>query len=130
MSKVELVKGAINALANDPTLIMSGAQSEKVVELATVVLESASKDLLAFSSFSKDLVDHLTAATTVSSNSSLSLIITKRYKEQMWTKFHRIRVTVLPKMWASFFEQLSLSNKCSESGPLLALKEELCLANI
>ena len=42
MSEVELVKGAINALTNDPTLRMGGAQSEKVVELATVVLESAS----------------------------------------------------------------------------------------
>ena len=47
---MELVKGTKNTLANDPRLRMGGDQSEKVVELAPVVLESTSKHLLAFSS--------------------------------------------------------------------------------
>ena len=36
----------------------------------------------------------------------------------MWTEFHRIRITVLPKMWSGLFEQLDLSKKCSGSAPI------------
>ena len=124
---MKLVKGAVNALVNDPTLRIGEAQSENVVELAGVVLENASKHLSAFSHFSKDLVVLLRTAITTSSNSSLNLTVSRRYTEHMWTEFRKIRITVLPKMWSGLFEQLDLSKKRTL---LSTLKEELCLASM
>ena len=36
----------------------------------------------------------------------------------MWTEFHRIRITILPKMWSGLFEQLDMSKKCSGYAPI------------